>query len=219
MNKAIILVSGGMDSCVTAASAIADGYDLAFLHVNYGQLTESRELKAFHDIADHYLVKQKLVVDISHLFEIGGSCLTDENIEVPDADLENLDIPVSYVPFRNANILSAAASWAEVLGANAIYVGAIEDDSSGYPDCRRSFFNAFEKAIDTGTKPETSIRIITPLISLSKKEIVEKGITLNAPLHLTWSCYKNEDIPCGECDSCALRARGFEQAGVRDPIL
>ena len=219
MNKAIILVSGGMDSCVTAASAIADGYDLAFLHVNYGQLTESRELKAFYDIADHYLVKQKLVVDISHLLEIGGSCLTAENIEVPDADLENLDIPVSYVPFRNANILSAAASWAEVLGANAIYVGAVENDSSGYPDCRRSFFNAFEKAIDTGTKPETSIRIITPLISLSKKEIVEKGITLNAPLHLTWSCYKQEGIPCSKCDSCALRARGFDEAGVRDPIL
>jgi 7-cyano-7-deazaguanine synthase len=208
-----------MDSCVTAATAIADGYDLAFLYVNYGQLTKFRELKAFHDIADHYLVKQKLVVDLSHLLEIGGSCLTDENIEVPDADLENLDIPVSYVPFRNANILSAAVSWAEVLEAKAIYVGAVEDDSSGYPDCRRSFFDAFEHTIETGTKPNTKIKIITPLITLSKKEIVEMGITLNAPLNLTWSCYKNEDIPCGECDSCALRARGFEQAGVRDPIL
>ena len=216
---AVILVSGGMDSCVTAATAIADGYQPAFLHINYGQRTESRELKAFNKIADYYQVEQKLVVDISHLSEIGGSCLTDENIEVPDADLESHDIPISYVPFRNANILAAATSWAEVLGAATIYVGAVEEDSSGYPDCRRSFFDAFEHTIDTGTKPETQIKIDTPLITLSKKEIVEKGISLNAPIHLTWSCYKNEDIPCGKCDSCALRARGFEQAGIVDPIM
>jgi len=217
--KAVILVSGGMDSCVTAATAIADGYQPAFLHINYGQRTESRELKAFNKIADHYQVDQKLVVNISHLADIGASCLTDENIEVPNADLDSKDIPISYVPFRNANILAIATSWAEVLGVNAIYVGAVEEDSSGYPDCRRSFFDAFEHTIDTGTKPGTQIKIITPHIHLSKKEIVEKGIALNAPLHLTWSCYKNEDVPCGECDSCALRARGFDQAGVRDPIL
>jgi len=217
--KAVILVSGGMDSCVTAATAIADGYQPAFLHINYGQRTESRELTAFNEIADHYQVDQKLVVDISHLADIGASCLTDENIEVPAADLENDEIPISYVPFRNANILSAAVSWAEVLGAKAIYVGAVEEDSSGYPDCRRSFFDAFELTIDRGTKSRTQIKIITPLINLSKKEIVEKGIALNAPLNFTWSCYKNEDVPCGECDSCALRARGFDQAGVRDPIL
>ena len=208
-----------MDSCVTAASAISDGYKTAFLHINYGQRTESRELTAFNKIAGHYHVKQKLVVDISHLAVIGGSCLTDNKIEVPQADLENPNISSSYVPFRNANILSAAVSWAEVLEAKAIYVGAVEDDSSGYPDCRRSFFDAFEHTIETGTKPNTKIKIITPLITLSKKEIVEMGITLNAPLNLTWSCYKNDDSPCGECDSCALRARGFEQAGVRDPIL
>jgi len=208
-----------MDSCVTAAAAIKDEYQPVFLHINYGQRTESRELTAFNKIADHYQVDQKLVVDISHLADIGASCLTDENIEVPAADLENEDIPISYVPFRNANILSAAVSWAEVLGAKAIYVGAVEEDSSGYPDCRRSFFDAFERTIDTGTKNGTQIKIITPLINLSKKEIVEKGIALNAPLYFTWSCYKNEDVPCGECDSCALRARGFEQAGVRDPIL
>ena len=208
-----------MDSCVTAASAISDGYRPAFLHINYGQRTESRELKAFNEIADHYHVDQKLVVDITHLSEIGGSCLTDQNIEVPGADLENEDIPISYVPFRNANILAIATSWAEVLGATAIYVGAVEEDSSGYPDCRRSFFDAFENTIDTGTKPDTHIKIITPLITLSKKDIVEKGIVLEAPLHLTWSCYQNEDIPCGECDSCALRSRGFDEAGVRDPIL
>ena len=208
-----------MDSCVTAASAISDGYRPAFLHINYGQRTESRELKAFNEIADHYHVDQKLVVDITHLSEIGGSCLTDKNIEVPDAELENEDIPISYVPFRNANILAIATSWAEVLGATAIYVGAVEEDSSGYPDCRRSFFDAFENTIDTGTKPDTHIKIITPLITLSKKEIVEKGIVLEAPLHLTWSCYQNEDISCGECDSCALRARGFDEARIRDPIL
>ena len=216
--KAIILVSGGMDSCVTATAAKADGYDLSFLHMNYGQRTEKRELKAFHDIADHYLVYERLVVDIWHLSTIGGSCLTDKNIETPSADLENPDIPISYVPFRNANILAAAVSWAEILDARTIYAGAVEEDSSGYPDCRRLFFDAFEKTIEAGTKPETNIKILTPLITLTKKEIVEKGISLNAPLHLTWSCYKNEDIPCGECDSCALRARGFQQAGLKDPL-
>ena len=216
--KAIILVSGGMDSCVTATAAKVDGYDLAFLHMNYGQRTEKRELKAFHDIADYYMVDERLVVDICHLSTIGGSCLTDENIEIPGANLDNSDIPISYVPFRNANILSVAVSWAEVIKAIAIFIGAVEEDSSGYPDCRRSFFDAFEKVIDAGTKPETTIKIITPLITLTKKEIVEKGISLNAPLHLTWSCYKNENIPCGECDSCALRARGFLQAGFKDPL-
>ena len=216
--KAIILVSGGMDSCVTAASAITDGFTPAFLHVNYGHRTEKRELKAFNNIADYYDVRKRLTVDISHLAQIGGSCLTDNQIDVPKADLENPDIPVSYVPFRNANILSTAVSWAEVIKAIAIFIGAVEEDSSGYPDCRRSFFDAFEKVIDAGTKPETKIKIITPLITLTKKEIVEKGISLNAPFHLTWSCYKNEDIACGECDSCALRARGFLQAGFKDPL-
>ena len=208
-----------MDSCVTASSAISDGHIPAFLHMNYGQRTEKRELKAFHDIGNHYKIKERLVVDISHLSDIGGSCLTDSHIDVPDANLENPDIPVSYVPFRNANILSAAVSWAEILKATAIYIGAVEEDSSGYPDCRRSFFDAFESVIDTGTKPETNIKIATPLIGLSKKEIVEKGISLDAPLHLTWSCYQNEDVPCRACDSCALRERGFELAGVRDPLI
>ena len=216
--KAIILVSGGMDSCVTATAAKADGYDLSFLHMNYGQRTEKRELKAFHDIADYYMVDERLVIDICHLSTIGGSCLTDKNIDIPGANLDNSDIPISYVPFRNANILSAAVSWAEVLDATAIYVGAVEEDSSGYPDCRRSFFDAFETVINTGTKPETNIEIITPLITLTKKEIVAKGTLSNAPIHLTWSCYKNEDIPCGQCDSCALRIRGFLQAGLKDPL-
>ena len=152
MKKAIILVSGGMDSCVTAASAISDGYNLVFLHTNYGQRTEKRELKAFHDIGDHYKIKERLVVDISHLSDIGDSCLTDSQIDVPNAKLDNPNIPVSYVPFRNANILSAAVSWAEILKATTIYVGAVEEDSSGYPDCRRSFFDTFETVIETGTK-------------------------------------------------------------------
>ena len=216
--KAIILVSGGMDSCVTVASAKADGYDPSLLHLNYGQRTEKRELKAFHDIADHYMIEERLVVDISHLSVIGGSCLTDKNLEIPDANLDNLNIPVSYVPFRNANILSVAVSWAEVLKVSAIYLGAVEEDSSGYPDCRRSFFDAFEKTINVGTKPETNIKIITPLIRLTKKEIVVYGKSIDAPLHLTWSCYKNDDIPCGRCDSCALRSRGFLQAGIKDPL-
>jgi 7-cyano-7-deazaguanine synthase len=206
-----------MDSCVTAAFAEQD-YDLAFLHVNYGQRTETRELKAFNDIADFYKVKQRQIVDISHLSKIGGSSLTDHTMEVSQADPDNKEIPTSYVPFRNANILTIATSWAEVLRAEKIYIGAVEEDSSGYPDCRDGFFKAFNRVIDLGTKPETSIEIITPLIHMSKKEIIIKGMNLNAPLDLTWSCYKNEERACGECDSCALRLRGFSQAGLEDPI-
>ncbi|MBT5956140.1 MAG: 7-cyano-7-deazaguanine synthase QueC [Candidatus Marinimicrobia bacterium] len=219
MIRAVILVSGGMDSCVTAAMAKNDGFELCFLHLNYGQRTENRELKAFHDIADFYDVKNRLIVDMTHLAQIGGSCLTDSTIDVPNADLENEEIPISYVPFRNANILSAATSWAEVLGANSLFIGAVEEDSSGYPDCRRRFYDAFEKTIDEGTKPDTHIKIITPLIELSKKEIILEGNALHAPINLSWSCYEREDIPCGKCDSCALRARGFNQAGLLDPIL
>ena len=217
--RAVILVSGGMDSCVAAAIAKENGHELCFLHLNYGQRTENRELMAFHNIADFYDVKDRLVVDISHLAQIGGSCLTNHTIDVPAADLENEEIPISYVPFRNANILSAATSWAEVLGANALYIGAVEEDSSGYPDCRRSFYDAFEKTIDEGTKPDTHINIITPLIKLSKKEIILKGHALHAPINLSWSCYERENIPCGKCDSCALRARGFFQAGMTDPAF
>ena len=217
--KAIVLISGGMDSCVVTAIAKTDGYDLASIHVNYGQRTEKRELLAYNEIADYYDIRDRLVLDISHLYDIGGSCLTDENLRVPDADFKNAEIPISYVPFRNANILSAAVSWAEVLKVNIIYVGAVEEDSSGYPDCRRLFFDAFEKTIEAGTKPETHVKIITPLIELSKKYIVQKGVELNAPFHLTWSCYANEDRPCSKCDSCVLRTRGFKQAGIPDPLF
>ena len=217
-SKAIVLVSGGMDSCVTAAIAKSENDRLAFLHVSYGQRTEARERQAFNDIADHYGVKDRLDVSIEHLAKIGGSSLTDERNEVTEANLESKDIPTSYVPFRNANMLAIAVSWAEVIGANAIYIGAVAEDSSGYPDCRPEFYEAFQRTIDAGTKPDTRIEIRTPIIHLSKSEIVRKGIELNAPLHLTWSCYRNEDLACGKCDSCVLRLRGFERAGAKDPI-
>ncbi len=218
MSSAIVLVSGGMDSCVTAAIAAGDSDRLAFLHVSYGQRTEVRERKAFNDIADHYGIEKRLDVSIEYLAKIGGSSLTDERMNVTEADLSSKEIPTSYVPFRNANMLSIATSWAEVLGARAIYIGAVAEDSSGYPDCRPEFYQAFQKAIDAGTKPDTHITIRTPIIHLSKAEIVKKGIELNAPLHLTWSCYRSEDLACGTCDSCALRLRGFERAGMKDPI-
>jgi 7-cyano-7-deazaguanine synthase len=214
---AVVLVSGGLDSCVTAAIAYKS-CDLAFLHLNYGQKTEAREKKAFADIATHYHVELKLEVDMSYFSVIGGSSLTDKNIPVATADLNSKEIPKSYVPFRNANILSIATSWAEVIGATKIYIGAVEEDSSGYPDCRGSFFQAFNKVIQTGTKPDSHIKIITPLIELSKKQIVLKAKELKAPLHLTWSCYQNEEKACGVCDSCAFRLRGFQQAGLKDPI-
>ena len=216
---AVCLVSGGMDSCVTAAIAKNETDEIAFLHVSYGQRTERRERQAFNDIADFYRVEKRLDVSIEYLTRIGGSSLTDEKIEVAEADLSSREIPNSYVPFRNANMLAIATSWAEVLSANSIYVGAVSEDSSGYPDCRPEFFAAFEQTIETGTKPETNIRIKTPIIHLSKAEIVRKGIELGAPLHLSWSCYRNEDLACGTCDSCALRLRGFARAGLKDPIV
>lgn len=191
---------------------------MAFLHVSYGQRTEARERKAFNDIADHYGVDRRLDVSIEYLAKIGGSSLTDEKIAVAEADLESKEIPTSYVPFRNANMLAIAVSWAEVIGATSIYIGAVAEDSSGYPDCRPEFYEAFQKAIDTGTRPDTHIEIRTPIIHLTKSEIVRKGVELDAPLHLTWSCYRREDLACGTCDSCALRLRGFELAGIPDPI-
>ncbi|MGD9630888.1 MAG: 7-cyano-7-deazaguanine synthase QueC [Pyrinomonadaceae bacterium] len=214
----VVLVSGGMDSCVTAAIASAENDEIAFLHVSYGQRTETRERRAFNDIAAHYRVEKRLDVSIEYLAKIGGSSLTDEKIAVTEADLDSIEIPTSYVPFRNANMLAIATSWAEVIGANAIYIGAVAEDSSGYPDCRPEFYRAFQHTINTGTRPETHIEIRTPIIELSKTEIVKKAIELDAPLHLTWSCYRSEDVACGTCDSCALRLRGFERAGVTDPI-
>ena len=241
MSKAIVLLSGGMDSCVTTAHAISAGHDVYALHVNYGQRTQERELKAYHDICDHYNIQHRLVVDISHLAAIGGSSLTDRQMQVPSSEQRTANseqqaasseqraasseqrtassaIPNTYVPFRNANILAIATSWAEVVEANHLYIGAVEEDSSGYPDCREIFFRAFEEVIRTGTKPGTNITIETPLIHLSKGQIVRSGIELQAPLHLSWSCYSNEDLACGVCDSCMLRLKGFAEAGVEDPV-
>ena len=214
---AIALVSGGMDSCVSTAIA-KQNYDLALLHINYGQRTEKRELQAFHAIADYYQVKRRLVASIEYLKQIGGSSLIDENISISMADLNNKNIPTSYVPFRNTHLLAIAVSWAEVIGANKIFIGAVEEDSSGYPDCRKEYYQALTKLIEVGTKPETRIEVVTPLIDMKKEEIVLKGIEISAPLHLTWSCYKNNDKACGICDSCALRIKGFKKAGVKDLI-
>ena len=215
---AVCLVSGGMDSCVTAAIAEEENDALAFLHVSYGQLTEQRERKAFEDLADYYQVRRRLAVSLEHLSLIGGSSLTDKNIPVTNANLNATGIPASYVPFRNAHLLSIATSWAEVIGAQSIYIGAVAEDSSGYPDCRPEFYEAFEAAIAAGTRPETNIEIRTPVIHLKKAEIVLRGQELGAPLELTWSCYRAEEKACGTCDSCALRLRAFRQAGVVDPI-
>lgn len=215
---AVCLVSGGMDSCVTAALANEEADELAFLHVSYGQRTEARERRAFEELADHYRVERRLAVSLEHLAQIGGSSLTDKNIVVTSADLSAREIPTSYVPFRNAHLLSIATSWAEVIGARCIYIGAVAEDSSGYPDCRPEFYEAFQQAITTGTKPQTQIEIRTPVINLKKSEIVKLGHRLNAPFELTWSCYRASDAACGDCDSCALRLRAFRSAGVTDPI-
>jgi 7-cyano-7-deazaguanine synthase len=216
--RAVCLVSGGMDSCVTAAIANQDVDELAFLHVSYGQRTEARERRAFEEIADHYRVQQRMVVSLEQLARIGGSSLTDKDIDVTSANLGGQSIPTSYVPFRNANLLSVATSWAEVIHADVIYIGAVAEDSSGYPDCRPEFYEAFERVISLGTKPDTSIQIRTPVIGLKKSEIIALGQKLNAPLELTWSCYSASDRACGECDSCALRLKAFREAGVRDPV-
>lgn len=216
---AVCLVSGGLDSCVTAAIALREVGELAFLHVSYGQRTEARELRAFEEIAAHFEIKRRLNVSIGHLAMIGGSSLTNRNIPVSPARLDARDIPTSYVPFRNAHLLAIATSWAEVIGATKIYIGAVADDSSGYPDCRPEFYEAFQRVVSVGTKPDTQIEIKTPVIKLSKSEIVELGQRIGAPLSLTWSCYSDSERACGECDSCALRLRAFRATGIEDPIL
>ncbi len=215
--KAIVLLSGGMDSCVTAAVANEE-YELTFIHAKYRQRTEKRELKAFNDIADYYCVKKRIIIDLGFLKDVGGSSLTDESIDVEKSNHEMSGIPSTYVPFRNANILSQAVSWAEVLRANAIFIGAVEQDSAGYPDCRKVFYDAFNNVVKLGTKPETKIEIVTPLIDMKKSVIVKLGLKLNAPLHLSWSCYTNEDKACGVCSSCVLRLNAFKEAGIDDLI-
>lgn len=217
---AVVLLSGGMDSCVTAAVA-AQAHRLALLHSSYGQRTEARERRAFEEIAAHFQTPFRLAVEQRYLSRIGGSALTDPTLAVPEADLaaaQGGHIPITYVPFRNAHFLSVAVSWAEVLGARRIFIGAVEQDSSGYPDCRPEYYGAFNEVIRLGTRPETRIEICAPLIHMSKSDIIRRGVSLGAPLHLTWSCYQASDAACGACDSCVLRLRAFEQAGVRDPI-
>ncbi|MBS1852180.1 MAG: 7-cyano-7-deazaguanine synthase QueC [Acidobacteria bacterium] len=214
--RAVVLLSGGMDSAVCAALATRD-HDAAALHVSYGQRTEERERQSFLAICDRLGIPQRLLVRNEALRAIGGSALTDPNISVPESHALGQDIPVTYVPFRNAHFLSVAVSWAEVLGAEKIYIGAVEQDSSGYPDCRPAYYQAFNQVIQAGTK-EGNIAVVTPLIALRKHEIVRLGLELGAPFDLTWSCYSREDRACGVCDSCVLRLRAFAQAGARDPV-
>ena len=214
--RAIVLLSGGMDSCVCAALAARD-FAPAFLHIHYGQRTAARELQAFQAIADHYGVRERLVVESSFFRQIGGSALTDASIAVPESGLQAGVIPVTYVPFRNAHFLAMGVSWAEVLGAERVMIGAVAPDSSGYPDCRPAYYDAFNQLLRVGTK-EGRMQVLTPLLMRSKAEIVALGLELKAPFHLSWSCYQNSEQPCGRCDSCRLRRRAFQQAGVSDPI-
>ena len=225
--KAIVLLSGGMDSCVCTAIAREQhgARNLALLHAGYGQRTQQRERRAFEEIADYYGVKDRLVVQLEHFRAIGGSALTDRRIAVPENELGapqastgEAEIPVTYVPFRNAHFLSVGVSWAEAMGAGAIYIGAVAEDSSGYPDCRPEYYQVFQDLIRVGTRPETQIEIITPVIRMMKSEIIRRGLELGVPLELTWSCYQGEEAACGTCDSCLLRLRAFAEAGVEDPI-
>jgi len=219
-SRAVVLLSGGMDSCVCAALAARD-FNAAALHISYGQRTEERERRSFLEICDRLGIRERLVVRNEALRAIGGSALTDPKIAVPESPIERgtigHEIPITYVPFRNAHFLAAAVSWAEVLGAEKIYIGAVEQDSSGYPDCRPAYYRAFNEVVKTGTK-DGRIEIVTPLIAKRKHEIVILGLELGAPLDLTWSCYSREDRACGVCDSCVLRIRAFQEAGAADPI-
>lgn len=216
--KAVVLLSGGMDSCVTMAIA-NQAHTLALLHASYGQRTEARERRAFDEIADFYGLRERLVVRLDSLRQIGGSALTDSRIAVPEElPKKSTGIPITYVPFRNAHFLSVAVSWAEVIGARAIFIGAVSEDSSGYPDCRPEYYHVFSELIRVGTRPETQIEIVTPVIHMRKSEIVRRGMELGAPLGHTWSCYQAEGEACGACDSCRLRLRAFAEADTPDPI-
>ncbi len=215
-SRAVVLLSGGMDSCVCAALAVRD-HQAAAVHVSYGQRTEERERQSFERICDRLEIRDRLLVRNEALRAIGGSALTDSSISVPEAGEVTQGVPVTYVPFRNAHFLAVAVSWAEVLGAEKVYIGAVEPDSSGYPDCRPEYYRAFNEVVKAGTKDGT-IRVVTPLIAMRKAEIVRLGLELNAPFDLTWSCYQREDRACGVCDSCVLRLHAFRDAGAEDPI-
>src|SRR6202022_4526302 len=215
-SRAVVLLSGGMDSCVCAALSARD-HQAAAVHVSYGQRTEERERRSFESICDRLGIRDRLLVRNEALRAIGGSALTDSSIAVPEAHSIGTTVPVTYVPFRNAHFLAVAVSWAEMLGAEKVYIGAVEPDSSGYPDCRPEYYRAFNEVVKTGTK-HGDIEIVTPLIAMHKAEIVRLGLELNAPFDLTWSCYQREDRACGVCDSCVLRLRAFREAGAEDPI-
>ncbi|MBN2432779.1 MAG: 7-cyano-7-deazaguanine synthase QueC [Acidobacteria bacterium] len=216
--RSVVCVSGGLDSAVTASIAAAESAELYFLHASYGQRTAAKERNCFQQLADFFQVKERFLADLSYLGRMGGSSLTDTSREIETADLKRKGIPSTYVPFRNAHLLAVAVSWAEVIGAEAVYIGAVSEDSSGYPDCRPAFYAAWQRVIDQGTRPEAGIRIRVPVIAMSKAEIVRTGADLGTPFALTWSCYRHEGLACGECDSCALRRRGFQEAGLTDPI-
>ena len=216
--KAICILSGGMDSTLASYMAKNEGYEIIAVHFNYGQRTQDRELKAFRDICDDLKILEKYEIDIPFFTQIGASALTDKNIDVPTGGIE-AGVPITYVPFRNGIFLSITAAIAEKEGATAMYIGVVQEDSSGYPDCTDSFINDMKKAINQGTKEDTHIDILTPLVHLSKAEIVQEALRLNVPLEHTWSCYKEETEACGVCDSCRLRLNGFRIAGVKDPIL
>jgi 7-cyano-7-deazaguanine synthase len=219
MEKVIVLLSGGMDSLVCAGLAAKEYQDIYALHMNYGQKTSERERISFEKIATHYAIPQekRKIIDMTFLKQLGGSSLTDESISVKNYQGDSKDIPDSYVPFRNSIILSLAISWAEVAGASKLYIGANYEDSPGYPDCRPNYYEAFNHLIKVGTK-DGNIKILTPVINLKKKDIVMLGKKLNVPFELSWSCYTSSDKACGQCDSCALRLRGFKEAGIDDPI-
>ena len=217
MKKAVVILSGGMDSSTALFIGKEQGYDIIPLHFNYGQRTEKKELECFNAICDYLDLKNRYVIDIPFFKQIGASALVDENLEVPTDGIKP-GIPITYVPFRNGIFLSIAAAIAEKESAEAIFIGVVEEDSSGYPDCREDFIKNMQNAINSGTKPETHIEIKTPLIHLKKEDIVKKALEVGVPLKYTWSCYKNEDEACGVCDSCRLRLKGFEKAGIKDPI-
>ena len=215
--KAICILSGGMDSSLASYMAKNDGYEIIAVHFNYGQRTQDRELKAFRDICDDLEILEKYEIDIPFFTQIGASALTDKTIDVPTGGVE-AGVPITYVPFRNGIFLSITAAIAEKEGATAMYIGVVQEDSSGYPDCTDEFIADMKKAINQGTKKDTHIDILTPLVHLSKAQIVQEAMKLNVPLEHTWSCYKEEDEACGICDSCRLRLNGFKLANQIDPI-
>jgi len=218
MNKtAVCIISGGMDSALSAKIAQEEGYEIIALHFNYGQRTQQKELECFRQIAANVKASEMYEIDLPFFEQIGASALTDKSIEVPTDGLEE-GVPVTYVPFRNGIFLSIAASVAEKHAADALFIGVVEEDSSGYPDCRASYIEQMQKAINLGTKEETRLTIKMPLVAMKKSEIVQKSLNLNVPLESTWSCYKEEEKACGVCDSCRLRLRGFAHAGAKDPI-